>query len=216
MPGTTARCGVAPGWIAAWAVAVAAGAMLMNAYSSAPGGAGSPPVRWPGGSGIPMDRRRPTLLIFMHPQCPCSRASLDEMAVVIDRAGGRISSRAVVYRPKASDDDWFPSELREELAAIPGLTVFEDLDGAEAVRFGVETSGHVLLFGPGGELRFSGGITDGRGHRGESLGRSALIARILDSRAPADPATPAAGAGAPLDAPVFGCPLTTPGTRPGA
>ncbi len=217
MPGITARCGVAPGWIVAWGVAVAAGAMLMNVYSMTPGSAGSPPVRWPGGSEIPLDRRCPTLLIFLHPQCPCSDASLDELAAAIDRTSGRVSAWALVYRPRTNDDDWFPGELREAMAAIPGLSIAEDHEGAEAALFGIETSGHVLLFGPEGDLWFSGGITDGRGHRGESLGRSALITRILDHRSSARPSIPeATGPTVPVDAPVFGCPLTTPGTEPGA
>ncbi len=217
MPGITERSGVAPGGIVAWGVAVAAGAMLMNVYSMAPGSAGAPPVRWPGGTEIPLDRRCPTLLIFLHPQCPCSDASLDELAAVIDRTGGRVSAWALVYRPRISNDDWFPREFREAMAAIPGLSIAEDHDGVEAALFGIETSGHVLLFGPGGDLRFSGGITDGRGHRGESLGRRVLIARILDNRSPARPSIPEArGATMPVDAPVFGCSLLTPGTGPGA
>lgn len=200
MAGSNSRRVVAAGWVAAWGCAIGMGAVLMAAYATAPGDPGAPPDRWPAGVPVPLDRDRPTLLIFLHPLCPCSRASLDELATVLDRCGGRVAARALVYRPADRVEGWSPDDLRDALAAIPGLSVAEDPDGAEARRFGVETSGHVLLYGPDGGCRFSGGITAGRDERGESLGRSALIACILRDEGNADDPGP----------PVFGCPIATP------
>src|SRR6267142_2092292 len=70
-----------------------------------------------------------------------------------------------------------------------------DARGGEARRFGVETSGAVILYDSAGKLAFHGGITPARGHEGDSFGRQ-RIAALLEG-APADRA----------DAPVFGCTL---------
>lgn len=198
MRATTWRRGEIAGLLAAWGLAVAGGMLLMAAYAASPGEAGAPPVRWPAGTAIPLDGRRPTLLIFVHPRCPCSRASLDELAALLDRCGGRVAARAVVYRPRHGDEGWSPPDLRRALAGIPGLDVCTDLDGEEARRFAVATSGHVVLYGPRGDRLFSGGITAGRGERGDSPGRAALLGRILG------------GSGEYPECPVFGCPLATP------
>jgi hypothetical protein len=57
------------------------------------------------------------------------------------------------------------------------------------------------LFDAGGDLLFRGGITEARGHWGDSEGRSAILSLLaLEHR-------PAAGRAGRLDSPVFGCPL---------
>ena len=60
-------------------------------------------------------------------------------------------------------------------AAIPGVRVLADGDGAAAAVFGAATSGHVLFYDAAGALRFSGGITAARGHQGPSAGGEAIL-----------------------------------------
>ena len=188
----------AAGLLAAWGVVVAIGMLLMGAYTARPGDPGSAPVRWPAGTGLRLDGRRPTLLIFLHPRCPCSRGSLAELATVLDRSGGRVSASAVLWRPRRDRESWVPSDLEAELTNQPGLTVAIDRGGEEARRFGVATSGHVLLYDARGERIFSGGITPGRGERGDNLGRAELLGRIAGTVEEGP------------EHPVFGCPLATP------
>ena len=52
--------------------------------------------------------------------------------------------------------------------------MLRDDDGAEARRFGAETSGQTLLYDARGALAFSGGITGARGHAGDNAGRASL------------------------------------------
>jgi hypothetical protein len=186
------------GLIVTWAVAVGAGMLLLGAYATWPGDPGTPPSRWPAGTDVRRDDRRPTLLIFLHPRCPCSRASVAELVQILDRCGGRIAARAVLLRPRRGHDGGIPSDLAAGLAGVPGLLACPDPGGEEARRFGVATSGHVLVYDPRGRLIFSGGITPGRGERGDGVGRAALLGRILGASA--------CGA----ENPVFGCPLATP------
>ena len=146
---------------------------------------------------IPLDSRRPTLLMFLHPFCPCSQASVDELADLAGRCGDRVSVHAVVRRTDFLEKEG-PGGIARSLAELPGIKTWQDGGGAEAARFGVRTSGHVLLYDPQGRLAYSGGITASRGHRGENFGRAALLARILGE------------AGARAANPVFGCPLSEP------
>jgi hypothetical protein len=182
----------------AWGLAVAVGMSFLAAYMARPGDPGAPPGRWPAGGALRLDGRRPTLLIFVHPRCPCSRASLAELAQVLDRCGGRVAARAVMFRPRGARTDWLPSDIAAALADQAGLRVEPDPGGEEARRFGVVTSGHVLLYDRRGDLIFSGGITPGRGEQGDNLGRAALLGEIMG------------GDGGQPASPVFGCSLATP------
>jgi len=75
------------------------------------------------------------------------------------------------------------------------VTVDFDGGGAEAKRFGAETSGAVVLYDRAGRLVFHGGITAARGHEGDSFGQQRIAALLTGARADR------------TDAPVFGCAL---------
>ncbi len=124
-----------------------------------------------------------------------------ELAHLCERGGDRVSVQAVLLRPGRDREPGGWSDIEADLADLPRLTIRPDPGGEEARRFGVATSGHVLLYDPGGRLLFSGGITSARGHRGDNRGRDAVLDRMLGR---------AAGT---AESPVFGCPLATP--RPG-
>jgi hypothetical protein len=183
--------------LAAWVVVVVLGILYLGAYAAHPGDEGTPTVRWLAGSRIQRDDRRPTLLIFLHPGCPCSRASLGELAYIMDRCRDRVSVQAILLGTPFLDR-WGRSEIERDLAGLPDVHVYPDRGGAEARRFSVATSGHVLLYDPRGRLVFSGGITAARGHAGDNCGRAAVLDRILSEE------------GGRAGSPVFGCPLTTP------
>jgi hypothetical protein len=102
-----------------------------------------------------------------------------------------------LVRPMGSPASWISSSSQNwALAAgIPGVQVNEDVDGAEAARFGAATSGEVVLYGADGKLRFRGGITGVRGHEGDNLGLQKLMAAV---------ASAPAGVG---ESKVYGCAL---------
>jgi hypothetical protein len=160
-----------------WIAAVAFGLGTLFQYENSPGPVGTLPQEW---SSIQIVRAtdRPTLVMLAHPHCPCTRASVGELAQVMARLQGKVAAYVLLVKPKAAGRDWEETDLRRSAEAIPGVRVLFDLDGAEARRFGAETSGHTFLFGADGRLLFSGGITASRGHAGDNAGESALVALV--------------------------------------
>jgi hypothetical protein len=179
----------------AWTVAITFGLRTLLAYESTPGAKGAVPSQWPSTSQIERLTDRPTLLMLAHPRCPCTRASVDELAQLMARMQGKVDAYVLFLKPRQSGTEWEDTELRRSAAAIPGVTVLSDVDGVEARRFGAETSGHTLLFDRDGRLLFSGGITEFRGHVGDNTGMRA-IKSLVNGQTPARAATS-----------VFGCAL---------
>lgn len=162
----------------AWIFGVAFGIRVVLNYDTAAGAVGTVPVHWPAKSAIQLAPDRMTLVMFAHPRCPCTRATMGELAKIMAEAQGKLSGHVVFYWPNDSAAGWDDTDLRRSAAAIPGVTVSDDVDGVESHRFGAETSGHTLLFDRGGRLLFSGGITDSRGHAGGNNGESAVLALV--------------------------------------
>jgi hypothetical protein len=178
-----------------WVAAVAFGARLLLKYENTPGRVGIVSDAWPLASAIERSTNKSTLLMLAHPHCPCTRASVGELAQIMAHAQGKVNAYVLFIKPKGAGADWDDTELRRAAAAIPGVTVLTDASGAEAGKFGVATSGHTLLFDRDGALIFSGGITASRGHAGGNAGENAILAAINGER---------------IDqrrTPVFGCSL---------
>jgi len=177
-------------------VAVAAGTVLMFWYQMTPSSPGTEvAAQWPRNAFVSRDATRPTLIMTLHPHCPCSRASVAELSVLMARANGHLAARVLVVDPKGAPRDWIHGDLWNAAAAIPDATLSVDAGGADAAAFGATISGTVILYGVDGKMLFSGGITDGRGHEGDNPGLLAILSLINDS-----------GAGTHV-APVYGCPL---------
>ena len=185
-----------------WVAAVASGLWVLLKYESTPGRTGAVPSSWPRDSMISLGKDRPTLIMVAHPYCPCTRASMDEFARVMAQAQSKVYAYVLFYTPPdasssgATQPAWENTELRRRAMQIPGVTVLSDVNGAEAHRFGAETSGHTFLFDPTGRLLFNGGITQSRGHAGDNEGESAVISMISNAISPLAKTL------------VFGCSLT--------
>jgi hypothetical protein len=173
----------------AWAGLLAYGLHVQFAYATTAGSAGETPQALPGTSRLPRD----TVLMFVHAECPCTRASLHELARLMR---GRRTAAMLVVAPVTAGR-WEDSPAATLAAQIPNLRVFHDEDGREATRFGAQTSGYVAYYDAAGALRYAGGVTGSRGHVGENVALASLRAR-LDEGAWAQRA--------PLH-PVYGCPL---------
>lgn len=189
-----------------WAGLALAGVLRLAAFDTAAGAQGPLTAQWPQGSALRLDplAAGPTLLLFLHGKCPCSQASLSELAELLAQRRGPLRVHVFVYRPQvrtgAQAARWTETALWKRASALPGIELEWDEDGREARRFGALTSGEALLWSAAGQLLFRGGITPSRGHVGESEGRSALLALIQRESA------------ATRSTPVYGCPIL--GTGP--
>jgi hypothetical protein len=166
---------------------------LLWDYKSTPGALEAPPSRWPAPSALARSSDRSTLVVFAHPRCTCTRATLDELAILLARATAPLTTYVVFSRPPDVEAGWERGESWEAARTIPGVTVVSDAGGAEARRFRVQTSGETVLYDPSGRLAFFGGITGARGHRGDNVGRARVLALLATHHADRD------------RSPVFGC-----------
>ena len=180
---------------ATWIAALGYGARTLLKYETTPGSRGFVSSNWPTVSIMPRQTDKPTLLMLAHPHCPCTRASIGELAQVMAHAAGKVNAFVLFVKPPGAGADWDDTDLRRSAAAIPGVTVLTDENGTEAARFGGETSGHTLVFDRAGTLVFSGGITGSRGHAGDNAGESAVLAALSGDMV------------ARSRTPVFGCSL---------
>lgn len=179
---------------ALWFITVGVGTGVLSQYQNTPGTpAIAAPAEWPSDSHVPRSTELPTLIMMVHPQCPCTRASLAELARLMAQAEGRLTAYVIFNKPPDVTKRWLHSDLWDIAAAIPGVNVLADDEGIESRRFHAATSGQTMLYDKEGNLLFSGGITGGRGHEGDNAGRSTILSYL--STGEADRA----------ETPVFGC-----------
>ena len=188
-----------PATIGLWLLVVVAGFLWAVDYDHRPGAAADVPTQWPVDSALAPCGDGVTVLMFLHPHCSCSRASIAELARITASCDVALCVTVVVVWPEDADFDWSASQLHHDVAACPAMHVFVDRRGEEAARFGGLTSGFTLAYDTSQRLIFEGGITASRGHFGPSRAGDALLATIA-SQVNRD------------TAPVFGCPLWTPCT----
>jgi hypothetical protein len=154
--------------------------LILIAYSNAPGPMGSTPDRWPPAVAAVTNAGKDSLVMFVHPHCPCSRSAIHELARLMACCPEQIAARVYFYRPANAPGGWEQTDLWKAALRIPGVVAIADPEGEMAAQFGAQTSGLVLLYRADGRLAFRGGITAGRGHEGDNAGRDAVIAMVHD------------------------------------
>lgn len=184
--------------VIAWIVCCSIGLGVLARHAATPGDFATTRERWPARSRLKPPTQIPTLLIFLHPQCPCSTATLGEL----ERATAGVENRCrivfVVYTPSQSPSEWSATSLCERASSLAHATIVTDTGGREAALFGATTSGHAMLFASNGERLFEGGLTSSRGHEGDNDGSIALRSLLLGNDAIV------------RSTPVYGCQLGRP------
>lgn len=170
-----------------WLAAVAAGFGAWERYDTAAG------ADRPAAPATEVRKGRWHLSVYVHPHCPCAKATVAELAEVI-REVPELVVRVVFVCPVGTPPGWELGRLWDMAAEVDGAELVADVGGTEARRIGAETSGLGVLSDPSGRVVFRGGLTRARGREGESAGRRIVIDWV-------------SGRPAPADAPVFGCPL---------
>ena len=150
---------------------------------------------WPEASSIVRNAQRPTLLLFLHPHCACSRATVEELERLhtLAPASSLPSIYIVASAPRDVGDRWWSSSLLGRTARLPNARIINDAGGVETARFGAQLSGTVLLYHVDGRRLYAGGVTMARGHDGHNAGIQSVANLLIDSNAQIAPI------------PVFGC-----------
>lgn len=182
--------------VVAWGVAVICGMCGLVHYQVTPAAfAQAAPSQWPRGVSFARNPNHATLVMALHPECPCSRASLHELTEIMSRSEERLDAHLLFIHPANAPANWLDSDLWKQAKAIPHVTVMLDEGGRDSAAFGATTSGQTMVYDASGTLRFSGGITDGRGHEGDNAGMLAILSLVRDGRSRVS------------TTPVFGCSL---------
>jgi len=137
------------------------------------------------------------ILLFAHPFCPCTRATLSELEESVARLPADVSVNVVFVTRGLTQPEVEASSIVGQARGMSRVNVHFDTTGLEAQRFGATVSGEVFALDAAGRVVFHGGLTPARGHQGDSAGQTALeqLARGM---------TPTT-----TTAPTFGCRLPT-------
>lgn len=178
-----------------WSAVSWLGFTILERFEATAGPAGVPSAHWPATTSLRPEAEVGNLVVLVHPHCPCSRLTLEELNEIMVRSNHRLTAHVLFYKPSDAPENWERTARWAQAASLPETHLYLDEDGQEAGRFGIQTSGHVLLYHPDGCLLFQGGITPSRGHRAPNWGERALREFL------------ATGAVSQSVAPVFGCPV---------
>src|ERR1051325_2160010 len=109
-----------------WLAALGYGMQVLFKYETTPGSSGPRVSKWPSDSSVPRQPNQPVLVMVAHPHCPCTRASIAELAEVIAHAPSGAKAPVLFVKPPGAGADWNDTDLRRSAAAIPGVTVLTD------------------------------------------------------------------------------------------
>jgi len=166
----------APLLLVAWLTVIIIGFAAVLRYETTPGIKSQPPTIWPNCTTIKREPNSSTLILAVHPHCPCTRATLSELSEIMSHTQNRLRAYVLFLSPSDFAPGWEKTDLWYSAKSIPQTTVISDINGAESARFNCATSGQALVYDAKGTLRFNGGITSARGHQGDNAGRDAIVA----------------------------------------
>ncbi|MGB0717643.1 MAG: hypothetical protein ACPGXK_17320 [Phycisphaerae bacterium] len=172
-----------------WGACVVVGFVLLIKYAIKQGR--------PGEAQAADGQRSPvTLHFFIHPQCPCTAASVEQLDRLMSHVARntRVTLWGHVATPRDYEfDAWSDTNTVERLGRIPNATLVSDKDAVTAQAYQATTSGFLVVVRDGQQV-FRGGLTALRGHAGDSNAWTAALSASLGQRTA-------------LEWPVFGCSL---------
>ena len=129
---------------------------------------------WQDNLDLPLIEPGPNLVMFLHPRCGCSLASLKELKQLVDRSPADLKVTLVIMKyeqvPDADEKDF-----QEGLKGIRGARILRDPAGNMAKNLGAMTSGITYLVANDRKIIFQGGLTPSRGHEGETIGQAFIL-----------------------------------------
>ena len=91
----------------AWLLAVFAATTALWKHKETPGEVAIAPHEWPAMTRLARTAGHPTAVLFVHPMCPCTPASIEELRTVTEQMRGSLASFIQrVGIVKASEREW--------------------------------------------------------------------------------------------------------------
>ena len=91
-------------------------------YEHSAGLAAAAPEVWPRENlpSVTNGEQRGTLLVFVHPRCPCSLATANELARLVAKTRDRLAIRVIFMVPGSEPNGWEKGRLWDVVGEIPG------------------------------------------------------------------------------------------------
>ena len=166
--------------ISVWLIAISTGLYFLYQYQNKNGELGTSSSHWIESSNIHFEENKNNVLMFLHPYCPCSRASLNELAKILSHKIKPSTVKIILAKPESKDSNWVYESPLYKITKELNFQSLIDKNSHESKLFEAKTSGLVLIFNKDKKLMFRGGITDSRGHEGDNKGAQKALT-ILQS-----------------------------------
>ena len=180
------------GSLALWISGILAGFALLQQYSLTAGPMDKTEVSAHAVLNAHRTPGRPLLVMAVHPRCSCTDASVAELGDLLARSRGTCDALLLQFHPLDGTPDSLVDLSPRQLGGVK-VPVLLDRGGKIGAALGAATSGHTVFVDASGEIRFNGGLTTARDHRGRSPGQNAILDML------------GGGCSSLTSAPVFGC-----------
>ena len=97
--------------LALWSAIIGIGEYILLNYEKTPGVLANAPSQWPSGTSIERHPNFMTLLMFVHPHCPCTRASIGELAILMAHCRSRLRADVIFLKPEKFTEDWAKTDI---------------------------------------------------------------------------------------------------------
>ena len=112
-----------------WILSLIIGFLILAQEEFTPVKASSQVALFPRSSALQLVSDKPTLVLFVHPHCPCTRASLHELDSLLAQTQNRVSAIIVFTIPDGVPAGWEKGDLWNSALTMPGLRVIRDPGG---------------------------------------------------------------------------------------
>ena len=180
-----------------WLTVSVAGLVAFTVYDTRSGRTPSAPAIWPVEQ-LGEHPGVPVAVAFIHPQCPCTRATLHELSELSRERTWHLHLVVRMPTEKRNDSDWQLS--RDWIRKLQPDQITSDSGGILTQSLGAYTSGTIYGYDNQGYLGFAGGLTLSRGHRGWTSSHDALLAVVAPNQS--------RDVNSLQQTPIFGCELS--------
>lgn len=181
-----------------WLVGIVVGSVFMFQHEFTPGESRPAPASLPAKfrAITPEEGQNLTLFMAVHPDCPCTGSSLEQLDRFLTRYPTEARAVALFWVPKGeqgSNTQTTDGSYWKRLNKLNTVSTVVDPQGRMAEKLGSLVSGAVVAYDQNGSLVFQGGLTATRGHDGPSVGFDSLVALANQEATPELCRTPSFG-----------------------